>query len=112
MAPVRSGVAAYRAWLASPLFRTTLVSFLLLWVLAKGMLAAGNAYAGAPPLTFRPYPETVACILELVTLAHFIRRRAEDVLLGNLGLGLPIVLVPFALLHFVLGGALAALPVR
>jgi len=109
VAPVRSGVAAYRAWLASPLFRATLVSFLLLWLLAKAMLAAGNVYAGSPMLVFRPYPETAACLLEIVTLAHFIRRPGTDVLLGNLGLGLRNVLLPFAVLHFLLGGALSLL---
>ncbi len=105
----RSGVAAYGCWLASPLFRSTLASFLLLWLLAKGMLGAGSAFAGDSPLTFRPFAETLACLFELVTLAHFIRRPGTDVLLGNIGLGLAIILLPFAVLHFLLGGALAVL---
>ena len=106
----RSAIASYRCWVTSPLCRATLVSFLLLWMLAKAMLAAGNAYAALPLQTFRPYAETWACALEVLTLAHFVRRRGEDVLLANLGIGLGSVLVPFAVLHFVLSGALAALP--
>ena len=92
-------------WVTTPLFRSYLVSFLVLWVVAKTALAAGAAYYGLDPFAFQPYSETWACVLELLVLAHFIRRRGEDVLLGNIGLDLGTALLPVALLHFALSGA-------
>ena len=98
-----TGGRAWR-WLTTPLFRSYVGSFLVLWLVAKAALAAGARYAGLDPLTFRPYHEAWACALELLVLAHFIRRRGEDVLLGNLGLHLGTALLPLALLHAVLSG--------
>jgi hypothetical protein len=46
-------------------------------------------------------------VLELLVLAHFIRWRGEDVLLGNLGLGLGDALLPLALVHGALSAAVA-----
>jgi hypothetical protein len=82
------------------------VSFLILWAVAKTALGAGAAYYGLDPFAFQPYHETWACVLELLVLAHFIRRRGEDVLLGNLGLDLGDALLPVVPLHFALSAAL------
>jgi hypothetical protein len=98
-----------RWWITSPLFRSYLAAFLILWVLAKTAIAGGAALAGLEPFAFQPYYETWACALELLTLAHFIHRRGEDVLLGNLGLGLGTALLPLALAHAALSGAVAVL---
>ena len=98
------GGRAWR-WVATPLWRSYLVSFLILWVVAKTALGAGAAVSGLDPFAFQPYNESWACVLELLVLAHFIRRRGEDVLLGNIGLDLGTALLPFALLHFALSGA-------
>ena len=98
------GRRAWR-WITTPLFRSYLVSFLVLWVVAKTALAAGAWYYELDPLAFQPYNEMWACVLELLVLAHFIRRRGEDVLLGNIGLDLGTALLPFALLHVALSGA-------
>ena len=95
-------------WVATPLCRSYLVSFLVLWVVAKTALGAGAAYYGLDPVAFQPYNETWACVLELLVLAHFIRRRGEDVLLGNIGLELGDALLPFVPLHFALSAALGA----
>lgn len=95
-------------WVATPLWRSYLVSFLVLWVVAKTALVAGAAYYGLDPVAFQPYNETWACVLELLVLAHFIRRRGEDVLLGNLGLELGDALLPFVPLHCALSALLGA----
>lgn len=103
-------------WLTSPLFRSYLTSFLILWVVAKAA-AIGGAMVIAPiigarpaeldPWGFAPHAETWACVFELLVLAHFIRRRGEDVLLGNLGLGLGDALAPFVAMHALLSAAVA-----
>lgn len=95
-------------WVATPLWRSYLVSFLVLWVVARTALGAGAAYYELDPFAFQPYNETWGCVLELLVLAHFIRRRGEDVLLGNLGLDLGDALLPFVPLHFALSGLLGA----
>jgi len=96
-------------WVTGPLFRSYLGSFSILWVLTKSTLAAHDRVTGLDPFVFQPQSETWACVLELLVLTHFIRRRGEDVLLGNLGLGLGSALLPFALAHAALSGALALL---
>jgi hypothetical protein len=95
-------------WVATPLFRSYLASFLTLWVIGKVTLAVGAARAGLPPLRFAPGGEMWACVLELMVLAHFVRRWGEDVLLGNLGLDLGDALLPFVLVRFTLSGVLGA----
>lgn len=94
-------------WLASPLFRSYLASFLILWVVAKVAIVSGARLSGFDPWAFEPWAETWACVLELLVLAHFIRWRGEDVLLGNLGLGLGDALLPLALVHGALSAAVA-----
>jgi hypothetical protein len=103
-------------WLTSPLFRSYLTSFLILWIVAKAAIVGGAmavaAIVGArlaepDPLAFAPRAETWACVLELLVLAHFIRRRGEDVLLGNLGLGLGDALAPLVVVHATLSAAVA-----
>lgn len=103
-------------WLTSPLFRSYLASFVILWVVAKAavvvgaMAIAGNVatrLAELDPWALAPRAETWACALELLVLAHFIRRRGEDVLLGNLGLGLGDALAPFVAVHALLTAAVA-----
>lgn len=94
-------------WLGSPLFRSYLTSFLILWVVAKVAIVSGARLSGFEPWAFEPWAETWACVLELLVLAHFIRWRGEDVLLGNLGLGLGDALLPLALVHGALSAAVA-----
>jgi hypothetical protein len=95
-------------WVTTPLFRSYLGSFAILWGITKAALAMGAGRAGLPPLQFAPYGETWACVIELLVLAHFARRRGEDVLLGNIGLDLGDALLPFVPLHFALSGVLGA----
>ena len=75
------------AWLQSALFRAYAKRFLWLWVVGKGAIVAGAMFARDPPWVFRPAPEAVACAVELLVLAAFIRVTGEDVLLGNLEQG-------------------------
>jgi hypothetical protein len=62
-----------------------------------------------PPLAFRPGTELVVCAFELIALRAFIRRTNEDILIGNLGLSLPVALAPLVLVHVALSAALALL---
>ena len=103
-------------WLTSPLFQSYLTSFLILWTAARVAVVGGAmafaALAGAPlaavdPWAVAPRAETWECVLELLVLAHFVRRRGEDVLLGNLGLGLGDALAPFVAVHALLAAAVA-----
>lgn len=103
-------------WVTSPLFRSYLASFLILWTVAKAAIVSGAMAVAAmfgarladiDPWAVAPRAETWACVLELLVLAHFIRRRGEDVLLGNLGLGLGDALAPFVLVHASLSAAVA-----
>ena len=103
-------------WLTSPLFRSYVASFLILWVVAKAAVVGGAVAIAAivgvrlaelDPWAFAPQAETWACVVELLVLAHFIRRRGEDVLLGNFGLGLGDALAPFVAVHALLAAAVA-----
>lgn len=100
---------AVRAWLASPLFSRQAVDFALLWLVLKSANALGAARVGLAPLGFRPGVEAGALAFECFALLVFMRRAREDVLLANLGLGVPVVLLPFALLHILLSVVVAAL---
>jgi hypothetical protein len=96
-----------RRWLRAPLFRSYLRTFVVLWVAVKYANAFVAAYVRLPPLAFRPGTEIVACAIELLVLAAFIRRAHEDILLANLGCPLWEALVPLVPLHFALSFALA-----
>lgn len=100
---------AVRAWLASPLFSRQAVDFVLLWLVLKGANAMSAAKAGLTPLGFRLGVEAGALAFECFALLVFMRRAREDVLLANLGLGVPVVLLPFALLHILLSAFVAVL---
>lgn len=95
-------------WVTTRLFRSYLASFLIVWLIAKVALAAGARLAGSPLLRFAAYGETWACAVELLVLAHFARRRGEDILLANIGLDLGDALLPFVPLHFALSGVVGA----
>jgi len=96
-------------WLTSRLFRSYVYRFWLLWVVGKIANATTAAVVDLPPLAFRPGTELVICAFELAVLIAFIRRAHEDILLGNLGMRLPIALAPLVLLHLVLSLALSLL---
>ncbi|MGH7614296.1 MAG: hypothetical protein ACREMW_09705 [Gemmatimonadales bacterium] len=95
------------AWVTSPLFARQAVDFTLLWLVLKAANAMTAMKAGLPPLEFRPGVEAGALAFECVALLVFMRRAREDVLLANLGLGVPVVLLPFAVLHILLSGVAA-----
>jgi hypothetical protein len=98
-----------RAWLSSRLFARQLVDFLLLWLVFKGANGFTAVRAGLSPLGFRPGTEAVALTFECLALLVFMRRHRETLLLASLGLDLPLILLPFALLHTTLSLALSAL---
>jgi hypothetical protein len=98
-----------RLWLSSALFRSYLRRFILLWIAGKIANAGTAAVAELPPLGFRPGTELVVCALELAILVAFIRRANEDILLGNVGLRLPVALAPLVLLHLPLSLAASLL---
>jgi hypothetical protein len=77
-------------WLTSRLFRAYVYRFLLLWIAGKIANAVTAYIVKLPPLAFRPGTEMVICAFELAVLVAFIRRAHEDILLGNLGLRLPV----------------------
>ena len=104
-----SPARAISAWLTSVLFARQLGDFLLLWLVLKGANAFTAVRAGLPPLAFRPGAEAVALAFECLALLAFQRRNREDLLLASLGLGRPLVLLPFALVHTGLSLATAAL---
>jgi hypothetical protein len=97
----------FRRWLRAPLFYSYLRAFLVLWTAVKLANAFVARYVQLPPLAFRPGTEIVACAIELLVLAAFIRRAHEDILLANLGCPLWEALVPMVPLHFALSLALA-----
>ena len=97
------------SWLKSSLFRAYLRRFLLLWVVGKVANAGTAAVVKLPPLAFRPGTELVICAFELAVLVAFIRRANEDILLGNLGIRLPVALAPLVALHFALSLTLSLL---
>ena len=92
----------YSTWYRSPLFRSYLRLFPLIWTLGKAANAFTAAQAGLTPLGFHPLSEVAVCAFELIVLWTFIRRNNEDILLGNLGLRGPAALLPLVPLHFVL----------
>ena len=96
-------------WLRSRLFRSYLRRFTLLWIAGKiaNAATATAAVVNLPPFAFRPGTELVVCAFELAVLVAFIRRAHEDILLGNLGLRLPVVLAPLVLVHVALSLALS-----
>ncbi|HMA41988.1 MAG TPA: hypothetical protein VKP10_18125 [Gemmatimonadales bacterium] len=99
---------ALRAWLSSRLFARQLADFLLLWLVFKGANGFTAIKAGLSPLGFRPGTEAVALTFECLALFVFMRRDRETLLLASLGLDLPLILLPFALLHTTLSLALSA----
>ncbi len=94
-------------WLRSRLFRSYLRRFTLLWIAGKIANAVTAAVLKLPPLAFRPGTELVVLAFELAVLVAFIRRAHEDILLGNLGLRLPVALAPLVLVHLALSLALS-----
>lgn len=94
-------------WLTSRLFRSYLYRFCLLWIAGKIANAATAAFLKLPPLAFRPGTELVVCAFEVAVLVAFIRRANEDILLGNIGLRLPVALAPLVFVHFVLSLSLS-----
>ena len=100
---------ALRSWLSSRLFARQLVDFLLLWLAFKGANGFTAVRARLSPLGFRPGTEAVALTFECLALLVFMRRHRETLLLASLGLDLPLILLPFALLHTTLSLALSAL---
>ncbi len=83
--------------------------FLLLWVVFKAANAATAANAGLALLAFHPWAEAAALGFECVALLAFLRRARESVLMANLGLDVPLVLLPFCLLHVAMSLTVAAL---
>lgn len=100
---------ALRAWLSSRLFARQLADFVLLWMVFKGANGFTAVQAGLSPLGFRPGSEAGALTFECLALLVFMRRQRETLLLASLGLDLPLVLLPFALLHTILSLAVSAL---
>jgi len=98
-----------RTWLTSILFRVYLQRFLLLWLVGKAVNAGSASMSQLPPLGFRPATELVACAAQLLVLWASIRRTNEDLLIGNLGVGIVAVLGPLALVHFALSALMALL---
>ena len=97
------------AWLRSPLFRSYLRRFVLLWIAGKIANGATAHLIAIDPLAFRPGTELVTFAFEIGVLLIFIRHANEDILLGNLGIGLAAVIVPLAALHATLSAVLALL---
>lgn len=100
---------ALRAWLSSRLFARQVADFVLLWLVFKGANGFTAVNAGLSPLGFRPGTEAVALTFECLALLVFMRRQRETLLLASLGLELPLILLPFALLHATLSLGLSAL---
>jgi hypothetical protein len=100
---------AVRAWLTSRLFARQLIDFLLLWMAFKAVNAGTALNAGLAPLAFRPWAEAAALGFECGALLVFLRGARERVLLANLGLDVPLVLLPFFLLHVAMSLGVAAL---
>jgi hypothetical protein len=99
---------AARAWIEGPYFPRQLRDFLLLWMVFKAANVATAVIAGVPPLGLRPATELAALAFECLGLFVFLRRAHETVPTANLGLSLPLVLAPFAVLHTILALLLAA----
>jgi hypothetical protein len=99
---------AIRAWISSRLFARQLADFVLLWLVFKGANGFTAVRAGLSPLGFRPGTEAVALAFECAALLVFMRRHRETLLLASLGLDVPVILLPFALLHTTLSLAASA----
>ena len=95
------------AWLRSALFRSYLRRFVLLWIAGKIANAATARLIEIPPLVFRPGTELVTFAFEIGVLLIFIKHANEDILLGNLGIGLAAVIIPLAVVHLALSAVLA-----
>ena len=86
-------------WLRSRLFQSYLRRFLVLWIAGKIANTVTASIVKLPPLAFRPGTELIVCAFEVAVLVAFIRRANEDILLGNLGLRLPVALAPLVVVH-------------
>lgn len=96
-------------WLRSALFHAYLRRFVLLWIAGKIANAATASAIDLPPFGFRPGTEIVTLAFELGVVVIFIKRSNEDILIGNLGLSLPVAVAPLAIVHLILSAALALL---
>ena len=76
----------------------------------KGAVVAGAILFGADPFAFHPISEAILCGLELWIIALFLRSSGEDILLGNLGLGMGNALAPLVPVHALLSAAISFLP--
>lgn len=97
------------AWLRSPLFRSYLRRFMLLWVAGKIANGATAALINIQPFAFRPGTELVTFAFEIGVLVLIIKRANEDILLGNLGMSLAMVIAPLAVVQVVLSTLVALL---
>jgi len=95
------------AWLQSPLFLSYLRRFFLLWIAGKLINVVTATAVGVSPLSFRPGTELIILLFELGAMVAFIKHDNEDILLGNLGLGLAAALVPLSIVHVALSATLA-----
>jgi hypothetical protein len=95
-------------WLTGPYFPRQLRDFVLLWAVFKGVNIVTAIRAGVPPLGFRPATEVVALGFECAALLVFARRARELVPAANAGMSVPLLLLPFAVLHTALGLVLTA----
>ncbi len=98
---------SFGAWLRSPLFRSYVRRFVLLWIAGKFANAATASVAGITPFGFRAGTELVILLFELGALVAFIKRDNEDILLGNVGLRLSVALAPLVIVHMALSAVLA-----
>ncbi len=97
------------AWLRSPLFRSYLRRFILLWVAGKIANGATAAVLEIQPFAFRPGTELVTFAFEIGVLVLIIKRANEDILLGNLGMSVAMVIAPLAVVQVVLSALVALL---
>ena len=95
------------SWLQSPLFRSYLRRFFLLWIAGKLVNVVTAMVIDVSPLSFRPGTELIILLFELGAMVAFIKHDNEDILLGNLGLGLVAALVPLSIVHVALSATLA-----
>lgn len=99
----------WRLWLRSVLFQAYLRRFILLWIAGKIANAVTATAVDLPPFAFRPGTEIMTLAFELGVIVIFIKRNNEDILLGNLGLGLAAVIAPLTIVHLLLSAMLAVL---
>jgi hypothetical protein len=101
---------AVRVWLTGPYFLWHLRDFVLLWMIFKGINMATAVIAGVSPLGFRPASEVAALGFECLALSVFTLRDQEIVPAANVGVSVPLLLLPFAALHAVLSLGVSLLP--